>query len=113
VFARSDRGKVALLVAAAAAVCAFIAFGKVLSPQFLIWLLPLVPFLVLRRTYLQLGLFALTLVVTQLWFPYRYWEIVNLQRTTWLVLLRDLLLVALFLSILPLIQRRRGAPRTT
>lgn len=113
VFARSDRGKEPLLIASAAAVCAFIAFGKVLSPQFLIWLLPLAPFLVLRRAYLQLGLFAATLVVTQLWFPYRYWEVANLQRTTWLVFLRDLLLVALFLTILPLIQRRRGPARTT
>ena len=51
--------------------------------------------------------------MTQLWFPYRYWEVANLQRTTWLVFLRDLLLVALFLTILPLIQRRRGPARTT
>ncbi len=113
VFARSDRGKEPLLIASAAAVCAFIAFGKVLSPQFLIWLLPLAPFLFLRRAYLQLGLFAAALVVTQLWFPYRYWEVANLQRTTWLVFLRDLLLVALFLTILPLIQRRRAGPRTS
>ncbi len=113
VFARSDRGKEPLLIASAAAVCAFVAFGKVLSPQFLVWLLPLMPFLLLRRAYLQLGLYAATLAVTQLWFPYRYWEVANLQRTAWLVFLRDLLLVALFLSILPLIQRRREGPRTT
>ncbi len=113
VFARSDRGKEPLLIASAAAVCAFIAFGKVLSPQFLVWLLPLAPFLFLRRAYLQLGLYAAALVVTQLWFPYRYWEVANLQRTAWLVFLRDLLLVALFLAILPLIQRRREPARTT
>jgi uncharacterized membrane protein len=113
VFARSDRGKESLLAASVAAVCAFIAFGKVLSPQFLIWLLPLAPFLFLRRAYLQLGLYAAALVVTQLWFPYRYWEVANLQRAAWLVFLRDLLLVALFLSILPLIQRRREPARTT
>jgi uncharacterized membrane protein len=113
VFARSDRGPVAFLVASAAAVTAFVAFGKVLSPQFMIWLLPLVPLVVLRRGVLQLGLFAASLVVTQLWFPGRYWEVAHLDRTVWLVLLRDGLLVALFLSLLPLIQRARAGPRTT
>jgi hypothetical protein len=112
-FSRSDRDPVALLVASAAAVCAFVAFGKVLSPQFLVWLLPLVPFLVLRRAYITLALFVSALVVTHLWFPYRYWDIVNLGRTSWLVLLRDGLLVALFLSMLPLIQRGRAAPRSS
>ena len=111
-FARSDRSRESLLVAAAAAVCAFIAFGKVLSPQFLVWLLPLVPFLILRRAYVQLGLFVAVLVVTQLWFPYRYWDVVNLGRTSWLVLVRDGLLVALFLSMLPLIRRARAVRGT-
>src|SRR5206468_403455 len=42
-FAARERGREGLIVAFAGAVAAFVAFGKVLSPQFLIWLLPLVP----------------------------------------------------------------------
>ena len=63
--------------ASAAAVCAFIAFGKVLSPQFLIWLVPLVPLVRGRR-----GLAARPAArrsrssLTQLWFPFRYWDLV-------------------------------------
>ncbi len=54
--------------ASAAVVAAFIAFGKVLSPQFLIWLVPLVP-LVLGRLGLVAAGLVLVLVLTQLWFP--------------------------------------------
>ena len=62
----------------AAAVVAFVAFGKVLSPQFLIWLVPLVP---ARRAAVAgsraSALLAVALVLTQLWFPYRYWDFVR------------------------------------
>jgi Glycosyltransferase family 87 len=87
-----------LLLASAAAVCAFVAFGKVLSPQFLIWLIPLV---VLVRDRLASALFAAALVVTQLWFPYRYWDLALEfdAATSWLVLFRDVVLVALTLLL--------------
>jgi hypothetical protein len=80
-----------------ACVAAFIAFGKVLSPQFLIWLLPLVPLVRGRRGLTAAALLAGALVLTQLWFPYRYWDLaLRLDaRASWLVLARDLVLLAL------------------
>jgi hypothetical protein len=89
-----------LLAGAAAAVTAFVAFGKVLSPQFLVWLLPLVPLLAGIAGLTATGLLAAALVTTQLWFPYRYWDVVALEPAGLLVLVRDLLLVALFAVLL-------------
>jgi hypothetical protein len=97
-FARGPATGERLVRAAAATVCAFVAFGKVLSPQFLIWLIPLVPLVRGRRGLAAGGLFAFALVVTQLWFPFHYWELALRFRAlpSWLVLARDLILVALF-----------------
>jgi len=109
-FARSRRDPAALVVASAAAVTAFVAFGRVLSPQFMIWLLPLVPLVVARSAVAAPVLFAAALVATQAWFPARYWDVVALERTVWLVVVRDLLLVALFAALaLVLTRRGRGA----
>jgi uncharacterized membrane protein len=82
----------------AAAVVAFVALGKVLSPQFLIWLVPLVP---LAGRRVATGLLALALVLTQLWFPFRYWELaLHFDAVaSWLVLARDLVLVALLVAL--------------
>jgi hypothetical protein len=111
--ATRDRGSEGLLVASAAAVSAFVAFGKVLSPQFLIWLLPLVPAVAGATGLAAGGLFALALVTTQLWFPFRYWDVVALGSAGWLVLVRDLLLVALFAVLLAGLSRRGpGAARS-
>jgi hypothetical protein len=108
-YARGPASGERLVRACAAAVCAFVAFGKVLSPQFLIWLIPLVPLVRGRRGLLASGVLAAALVLTQLWFPYRYWELA-LEfdvAASWLVLVRDLALVAL-LAVLML--RARGEP---
>jgi hypothetical protein len=88
--------------ASAAAVCAFVAFGKVLSPQFLIWLVPLVV-LVRGRRGLAAGVtMVLALVLTQLWFPFRYWPLALhfAAFPSWLVLVRDLTLILLFAVLL-------------
>ena len=95
-FARGPAERARLLRLSAACVCAFIAFGKVLSPQFLIWLVPLVPLTRGRRGLLATGLLAAALIDTQIWFPQRYFPYVYHSHLAWLVLLRDLLLVALF-----------------
>jgi hypothetical protein len=93
----------------AAGVAAFIAFGKVLSPQFLIWLLPLVPLVRGRRGLAASAVLALALVLTQLWFPYRYWRLALHQDAiaSWLVFARDLVLVALVV-VLAMPSRRSG-----
>ena len=85
---------------AAACVCAFVAFGKILSPQFLIWLVPLVPLVRGRRGLAATALFVAAAVNTQVWFPGRYFtEYVYVPHLAWLVLLRNLTLVALFVVL--------------
>jgi Glycosyltransferase family 87 len=97
-FARGPATRERLLLASAAALVAFIALGKVLSPQFLIWLIPAIPLVAGRRGLIASGLLAAALVLTQLWFPYRYWELALEFGTleSWLVLVRDLVLIGLF-----------------
>jgi hypothetical protein len=101
-FARGSAEPERLVRACAAAVVAFVAFGKVLSPQFLIWLVPLVPLVRGRRGLGAGGLLALTLVLTQIWFPYRYWRLpLGFDSAiSWLVLARDLLLLVLLAALL-------------
>jgi hypothetical protein len=100
---RADRER--LLTAAAAATVAFVAFGKVLSPQFLIWLLPLVPLVAAPAGVAAGALLAAALVLTQLWFPFRYWDVVAVEPVAWLVVLRDGLLVGVF-AVLAAAMRR-------
>jgi len=97
-FARGPVTRERLVRASATAVCAFVAFGKVLSPQFLIWLIPLVPLVRGRRGLAGTLLLATALVLTQVWFPFRYWDLALRFDPTasWLVLVRDLVLVGLF-----------------
>ncbi len=104
----AERGR--LLAASAAAVCAFVAFGKVLSPQFLIWLIPLVPLIGGRRGLAACGLLAAALVLTQIWFPFRYWELALEFDTvaSWLVLVRDLVLIALTVMLITRVRPERA-----
>ena len=99
VFARRTRSREELVRYSAAAVVAFIALGKVLSPQFLIWLIPLVP--LVRRWSVAL-LYVAALVLTQAWFPKHYWSYaLHFSETvTWLVLTRDVVLIALLVALL-------------
>jgi Glycosyltransferase family 87 len=112
-FARGPVTKERLARASAAAVCAFIALSKVLSPQFMIWLIPLVPLVRGRRGLVASGLFGAALLLTQAWFPSRYWDLALHFATTpsWLVLARDLVLVALLMVLTVPLPRARPALR--
>jgi len=85
----------------AACLCAFVALGKVLSPQFLIWLVPVVPLVRGRRGIAASLLLAAALITTQVYFPQRYWEYIFHLHLAWVVLLRNVLLVAV-LAVLSL-----------
>jgi hypothetical protein len=95
----------------AAALVAFVALGKVLSPQFLIWLVPAVALVGGLRGLRAGALLAAALVLTQLWFPSRYWDLArDLDGgVSALVLLRDLVLVGL---LVVLVSSRFAAPRS-
>jgi Glycosyltransferase family 87 len=111
-FARGPASAERLLRAGAAAVVVFVALGKVLSPQFLVWLLPLVPLVRGRRGLAAGGLLAVALVLTQLWFPYRYFRLTqDLDPVaSSLVLARDLVLIGLLAVLVwPPIRRRHEA----
>jgi hypothetical protein len=87
----------AVLLAAGAAVTALVAFDRVLSPQYLIWLVPFVFLVRGARGILAGGLLLLALGLTQTWFPAHYWSLALLYASpwSWYLLVRDLALVAL------------------
>ncbi|HEY6962791.1 MAG TPA: hypothetical protein VI408_12955, partial [Gaiellaceae bacterium] len=103
-FMRGAKSRERFLRYAAAVTLAFVVFGKVLSPQYLIWVAPLVAVVPGRRGRRAMFLVALALIATQVWFPHRYWRLVLHfdALASWALLFRNLLLVAaLALLILP------------
>jgi uncharacterized membrane protein len=80
-----------LAIAFAGAVTGFLAFTRFFSPQYMVWLLPLVVLL----EPLEWALTAAALVLAQVWF-FHYGDVFSLGGHIWLVAARDLLLVALF-----------------
>ncbi len=95
---------------AAASVVAFVALSKVLSPQFLVWLLLLVPLVGGPRSRAVLSLLALACALTAVWFPARYWELVREfdPLSSWLVLVRGATLLALLAALI--LPAREPAP---
>jgi hypothetical protein len=115
---RSASGESTLL-AAGATVSALVAFDKVLSPQYLIWLVPFVLLVGGGRGIIAGGLLFLALGLTQTWFPWHYWSLALGHEApwSWYLLARDLVLVAiagvLLLGLSPgrgFGRRRGGSP---
>jgi hypothetical protein len=100
-FARGPATTERLVRYGAAGMVAFIALSKVLSPQFLVWLVLLVPLVAGVRGRVALGLTALACACTAVWFPARYWELVKEfdPLSSWLVLARGLALIALLAAL--------------
>jgi hypothetical protein len=96
-------GDARLLVAACAATTvALLVCGKVLSPQFLVWLLPVCFLVGGRYGPLSAGLAAAAMLLTFSYFPHRYWDLVALQDLPiWLLVLRDATLIALLAAAWP------------
>jgi len=117
-FVRGPATQQRLLVASTAAVCAFVAFDRVLSPQYLIWLAPLVVALPARRGLAATGLLALAMGLTQIWFPKLFWQLTRFETVpSWAVLGRNLVLLALLATLawpdLPIRRSVRSAPLLT
>ena len=90
-----------LVIASLAACTGFALFGKVLSPQFVMWVLPLGALALAWRLHALAGAVALAAALTQIEFPAHYFDVVAREPLAIaLVVLRNLaLLVALVLSV--------------
>jgi hypothetical protein len=111
-FRSGSRSKGELLLAAAAAIATYVATGRVLSPQYLIWLIPLVPFARGRRGLAAALLFLVALGLTQVWSQGRYGDVAALEPIVWVVMLRNLVLVAVTALLVSAVAagRRRTPP---
>jgi uncharacterized membrane protein len=99
-YARGPATRERLLTAASAAVCAFIVFDRVLSPQYLIWLAPLVAVVKGRRGLAAAALLACAMSMTQIWYPLHFAPLKSFQPLeSWAVIGRDLLLAALLATL--------------
>jgi hypothetical protein len=100
----------------ASVVAAQLALGRVLSPQFVLWLVPLVPLVAGRRGRAATALLAAALVATHAWFPDLYRDYVNERgapETAYLLGRNALLLGVLVVLVAPAARRVRSPSRPT
>ena len=107
--AARDGDRRRLVLASLAAVTAFAALGKVLSPQFVIWALPLGALAFAWRLYPLAAAVALAAILTQVEFPAHYFDVVAREPLALvLVALRNVALLAvLVLALRELLPRRQ------
>lgn len=91
-----------LLRYAAATVATILVLGTVLSPQYVVWLIPLVPLVAGRRGTAAILFFVAAAVLTNVWIPDKYFEYQGglALGPTSLLLARNLALLAVALVLL-------------
>lgn len=99
-----------LLLCSAAAVVAFVALGKVFSPQYVAWLAPFAALLLARGERLAAGLIAAAVVLTAVEFPRLYLDLVEGDHGV--ALLVGVRNAALLAALGVLIARAAGAARS-
>jgi hypothetical protein len=95
-------------VAFVAAVAGALAFAKVLSPQYLLWLIPLIPFGGAVATVLL----VVALALAQSWY-FHYPQLWAVGWPVWPLLARNLVLVALYALLLVRLRTGRSTGRQT
>ena len=110
---RAEESNEALVVGFAASATAFVAFSKVISPQFLVWLVPLVPLVARRIGLVASAVLLAILISTQIEVVYEH-PLRAFGWPVWVLLARNGLLVALFgillVALAAHVRRRERAP---
>ena len=97
-----------LVLGSLAAVAAFAALGKVLSPQYMLWLVPLGALAFAWRLHALAAATAAALLLTQLEFPARYFDLVEREALpVALVAARNLVLIGVVLLALRALRSAR------
>lgn len=117
IFARRRNPDVeAVLLAAGASVAALVAFDRVLSPQYLIWIIPFVLLVGGERGLVVGGLLFLALGFTQAWqVADHYWALAlhHASPYSWYLLARDLILVLIAAVLIVELSRARDSAAET
>jgi hypothetical protein len=98
-FARGPRRPRQLLLAFAAVVVGFVTFGKVLSPQYLVWVAAAAPLALGRVRLFALAATVAAALLTRYVYVDGYDDLLRAGEVSWVMLARNLVLVALFCSL--------------
>jgi uncharacterized membrane protein len=97
-FVHGSRTGERLVLAACAAVTGFLVFNRFISPQYVVWLIPLVLLLPGATGLAAIALVGVSLVLAQIWF-FHYSHLFQLEAISWVVVARNALLLALYLLL--------------
>jgi hypothetical protein len=109
-FARGGVDSRSLVRSSTVTVFVFVLLGKVFSPQFLLWLIPLVPLVGGMLAVGGSALLGVAVLLTRAYFPGRWSGLIRFEALpTWLLVTRDGLLLLLVAALLVAELRNREA----